>query len=250
MSGPNYTFDYRTTASDTVQPGLEGSTYWYDTGTTEGGEPVYYDTSETYAYWKTGFGYWVTVIADVGELPDDYYDQTGTGQAGWAGGSLAFSDVLITDAWYRAETSVFESFRAFVDGNEGNNCFRGFLPVQGDAEDLLYTNVWQLSSGNSDQFEMDRLWGADANWCSLRSDSHIESVWETREKAMQFSGAVLAWLKATDNMNEVGNVTWCTLSNIPDEPEIYRTDGKINRERYWRQTIDLEIVYKTENNYN
>lgn len=248
---PVYKFDYVTYSDDAVPEALQGSTYWYDTGTKNSAESVYYDTSDTYAYWFTGAAAVVTVIADVGGATTDGFVQSGdtaTGFGAWTG-TLTINEHSISDAWYRAETTAFESLAAFVGSQEGRACFRGFLPVQGDAEEDMYVNVWQMSSGNSGEFEMSRLWGADANWCSLRADAKIESTWETREKAMNFAGAVIAWLKSTSNLNGVGNVTWCTLSDIPAEPEIYRTDGKMNRQRYWRQTIELELVYKTESEY-
>lgn len=344
---PVYEFEYVTTSTDAVPADLQGSTYWYDTGTTENAESVFYGVGDVYAYWYDGADWIVTIVADVGgtptnlfkaksypsiismvgsgeggdyeatdytysgdtiihewvngdlheikqagqgytvdnsvyatidggvyELPpktaadwenaDDQPFLTGSapsptleydisesliGQGAWTG-TITISPDTISDSWYRAETTAFESFRAFVGATEGRDCFRGFLPVQGDSFDDKLTNVWQMSSGGSSEFEMDRLYGADANWCSLRSDAHIESTWSDREDAMKFSGAVLAWLKSTNNLNEVGNVSWCTLAEIAEEPEIYRTDGKKNRDRLWRQTINLELVYKTGSNYN
>jgi hypothetical protein len=65
---------------------------------------------------------------------------------------------------------------------------------------------------------------------------------------MTFTGLVMAWLDETNNLAETGNVQWCALGAIPAEPEIYRTDGT-NRQRYWRQTIDLELIYTTDSSY-
>lgn len=253
MSKPIYEFDYVTYSDDASPSALQGSTYWYDTETTAGGDPVYYDTSDTYAYWFDATVPVVTLIADVGTLPTDYFIEGATpgeldGTGAWTG-TVHVNANTISDAWYRAETSAFESLRAFVGATEGSDCFRGFLPVMGDSDDDKLVNVWQFTSGDSDEFEIDRVKGENPNWCSLRADARVESLWRTREEAMKFAGAVVAWLKSTDNLMETGNVTWCTLSDMPDEPEIYRTDGP-NRARYWRQTVDLELVYKTESNYN
>lgn len=252
---PHYEFDWVTNSEDASEAALLGSTYWYDTGTTESGESVYYDTSDTYAFWYSGAQWNITLIADVGGTPFFFYageDGTPTGDMtgiGAWGGTITVGEVTISDAWYRAETTAYESFRDFTGAKDGRECFRGFLPVQGDSDDDKYVNVWQFTSGDSVEFELDRIKGDNPNWCSLRSDARIESTWDTRERAMKFAGAVIAWLKSTDNLKETGNVTWCTLSDIPSEPEIYRTDGAKNRERYWRQNINLELVYKTENNY-
>lgn len=248
---PHYDFEYVTTSLDAAPADLQGSTYWYDSGTTENSEGVFYDTSNTYAYWHNGSAWWITVVGEVGGTPAEFFIWSGgelVGVGAWQG-TLTISADTIADAWYRAETTAFESFAAFVGAHEGRECFRGFLPVQGDNEDYKYTNVWHFTSGDSTEFELDRIKGDNPNWCSLRSDARIESLWKTREEAMRFAGAVIAWLKSTDNLKETGNVTWCTLSDIPAEPEIERTTGKMNRERYWFQTINLELVYSTGGDY-
>ena len=64
---------YKTTSSDAVPVAFQDSIYWYDTGTTENGEIVYYDTADTYAYWYSGSVWLITVIADVGGSPTDYF---------------------------------------------------------------------------------------------------------------------------------------------------------------------------------
>lgn len=176
----------------------------------------------------------------------EYTDPSGSafvGQGAYSG-TFETSENILSNAWYRAETAVFDSLLSFVGGEEGNTAFRGFLPVQGDGDDLKFVNVWQLSSGGSGAFDMSRLAGGDAAWCSLRSDMELESIWKTREEAMQFAGAVLLWLQQTNNLHDVENVDWCSLAEIPPEPEIYRTAGT-NRQRYWRQTVKLELVYAT-----
>jgi len=50
--------------------------YWVDSGLTENGEKVYYDESDTYALWHTGTAtnYKVSLIADIGGSPSDYYE--------------------------------------------------------------------------------------------------------------------------------------------------------------------------------
>lgn len=249
---PVYDFEYVTSSTNASPATLQGSTYWYDSGTTENGFPVYYDTSDTYAYFYGPLSVWlITAIADVGTTPTDRFEDAGstlTGAGSWTG-TITISTHTIADAWYRAETTAFSSLASFVGAEEGQECFRGFLPVRGDGDESLFINVWQMTSGGSGEFVIERTYGAEGNWCSLRADARIESEWESREMAMKFSGAVVAWLKASNNLNQVGNVTWCTLADVPGEPEVFRTTGK-NRERYWRQTIDLELVYKTENIYN
>ena len=339
-----YDIEMKTESSDAVPEILRGTRYWHDTGTTENGEKVLYDSTGEYAYWYDGDIWLVTLVADVGKSRTDilkgfasvpatievvgggrpelnatynFYGFSWQGKAsyespigrmgdmplspagiwmqdepegsyyneGWSevvppktgwevadlgvapaptleyatateirvgfgffSGSLTVSENVIADAWYRAETTAFESLASFLGCTEGVNCFRGFLPVQGDAEDYLDANVWQMTSGSDGGFEIEDTFGSDALWCSLQAGARIESVWESRADAMKFAGAVMAWLKQTGNLNEVENVTWCTLSAVPDEPKITRTQG-INRERFWEQTIDLTLTYRTENVY-
>jgi len=208
------------------------------------GDGVFYNTPATIYYPSTATGY----TNPWGGRPTvAYVPGTLTGFGSFSG-SLTVSEHVIADAWYRAETTAFESLASFLGCTEGVNCFRGFLPVQGDAEDYLDANVWQMTSGSDGGFEIEDTFGADALWCSLQAGARIESVWESRADAMKFAGAVMAWLKQTGNLNEVENVTWCTLSAVPDEPKITRTQG-INRERFWEQTIDLTLTYRTENVY-
>jgi hypothetical protein len=162
----------------------------------------------------------------------------------WSG-EITSSQYTIADAWYRAETYAFESFREYAGNVEERECYRGYLP-QDEFGDPTEADVWMLTSGGSDEFDIERLSGSNAAWCSLRTDARIESIWETRKDAMEFSGLVLAWLKENNNLTEQGNIEWCRLTDIPLEPELYVSKG-LNPRLYWRMTIPLELIYKTEN---
>ena len=247
-----YDIELRTTSTDAVPEALQGTRYWYDVGTQVNGEKVYYDNAtDAYAYWNDGADWLLTAVADVDGTPTDYFEDDGTGtltgNGSWSG-TITASEYTIADAWYRAETAAFESLENFSGCEEGQSCFRGFLPVAGDSDAYDLVNVWQMTSGATD-FDVSRTFGEDALWCSLQNGVRIESLWESRQRAMEFVGLVMAWLKETNNLKETGNVTWCTLSDTPAEPEIYRTDGE-NRQRYWRQEIGLELTYKTETVYS
>ena len=237
-----YAIEFKTESTDAVPAALQGTKYWYDTGTTENDEAVYYDNlTGLYAYWNDGTDWIVSAVADVGGTPTDYFDLDGQGD--WTG-TITIGTNVIADAWYRAETTAFDSLKAFTGSVEGVDCFRGFLPVQGDDTDDLLVNLWSFTSGGSD-FDIQRLYGSDALWCSMQANARIESLWETRQKAMEFAGLVQAWIKETGNLGQTEAVEWLTLSDLPPEPEIDRTSG-INRQRIWRQTIELELTYKTE----
>ncbi len=251
MSNPHYEFEYVTNSEDASESALLGSVYWFESGVTQNGEAAYYDALQAYAYWNNGTEWIISDIGDLGGTVTDYYAQEGSelvGQGTWTG-SVTINESAISDAWYRAETTAFESLSSFLGCTEGRDCFRGYEPVQGDSADLKYSNIWQMTSGGSAPFDIERLYvGSNSAWCSLRTDAVIESTWRTREEAMKFAGAVFAWLKSTNNLRETGNVKWVVLTSIPGEPKIYRTAGK-NRQRLWKQTIDLELIYKTESEY-
>ena len=335
-----YAIGFKTESTDASPSALQGTKYWYDTGTTENDEAVYYDNlTGLYAKWTDADGdVIISGVADVGGTPTDYFrsipetievsdatfvpavngtytywslgdfgeksswkslsghyifhlgsswltnetevgipdysvlneddipptsavwnnptqgndDLTLTytlpvnqyvGQGSWSG-TITVNTNVIADAWYRAETTAFDSLKTFTGSVEGVDCYRGFLPVQGDDTDDLLVNLWSFNSGGSD-FDIQRLYGSDALWCSMQANARIESLWETRQKAMEFAGLVQAWLKETGNLGQTEAVEWLTLSDLPPEPEIDRTSG-INRQRFWRQTIDLELTYKTE----
>lgn len=241
-----FDIEFSTYSTDAIPTALQGTVYWYDTGTTLNGESVRYDMSGTYAYWYSLENESIiTTVADVGnESVENFFGDVILEGFGSFSGRLNLSTNTIADAWYRAETTAFESLRSFLGCTEGKDCVRGFLPVMGDGDDYKSKNIWQMSSGSSDEFAIERVKGDNASWCSLRADARIESIWDSREKAMKFAGAVEAWLVSTDNLTETSNIEWCTLASIPSEPEIYRTQGE-NRKRYWIQNIDLELVYKT-----
>jgi len=164
-------------------------------------------------------------------------------------GTLTLSTNVISDAWYRAETTVFESLSSFMQCTEKRSCWRGAMPLMGDNEEFKSVNTWAFSSGTSADFDLDRVTGDNPVWCSLRVDALVDGLFETRERAMNFAGMVLAWLKSTDNLSETGNVFQCVLSAIPPRPEEYITKGRLPV-RYWQQTIQLEIVYVTESVYS
>ena len=160
-------------------------------------------------------------------------------------GSMTFSEYTLADAWYRAETIAFDSLRDFTTYTENKDCFRGFLPYQGDTDILEMANVWMFTSGGSSEFDIDRLAADNALWCSLRVDAEIESVWTNRSDAMKWAGVVQAWLKQNDNLRETGNIEQVRLLSIPEMPEEYIV-GSEQRRRFWRQSISLEIIYRTE----
>lgn len=79
-------FEYLSQPSTTVVPSaLNTAVYWYDSGTTEGGKSVYYDESDTYAYWYTGTIDVITIVADVGSLGSNYFNDSLVGQGAWSG---------------------------------------------------------------------------------------------------------------------------------------------------------------------
>jgi hypothetical protein len=233
--------------------GANESYYYSDSSTTQGGETVYRGNIVARAYWydETGASWWNTPIAEIGDttpaagkyssftLYGTYIDLNLD--------EIESKQYTLGDAWYRAEDTVFESLRSYAGCVEERDCFRGYMPE--DVNQLpTQANVWSINSGNSTQFEIDRLSSDNALWCSLRNNLTIESLWETREKAMRFAGMVECWLKETGNMQETDNVTWCRLLELPDQPTP-EVSGKMPGVIIWRLMISLEIIYKTESIY-
>jgi len=70
---PVYEFELVTTSDDATPTALQGSVYWYDSGTEENSEIVYYDASDTYAYWNDGTDWMISIIALVGEPGVNYF---------------------------------------------------------------------------------------------------------------------------------------------------------------------------------
>jgi hypothetical protein len=69
----DYTMVHSSSASGVVLPGvLSGLVYWYDSGTTNEGESVHYDLSNTYAKWYDGTNWLITTVANVGAALKTY----------------------------------------------------------------------------------------------------------------------------------------------------------------------------------
>lgn len=245
-------FEYVTTSSNAGETDLLGSVYWYlSTDTTGIGNPIYYELSGFYSMFRDNVNQlFITYKGEEDAGPANYYLLSGSTLSGHGTftGTLSISANTIFDAWLRAEDAIFDSLLTFTGSELGREAFRGFLPIHGDTGEYKYVNAWMLTSGGSTQFEIERLSGDPGLWCSLRNDVRIESLWKKREDALTFTGTILAWLKQTGNFGQQGNVTWCTLAEIPPEPIEHLTKGH-NPQRYWRQSVYLELVYKTETTY-
>jgi hypothetical protein len=250
----NYNVEIKTTLDGEFQ-----NYYYQHPSETNDGQPIYYGNIADRAFWfdTATDRWWNSVTAEIGDTTDtanvkwrgpvDVANLYGTYEDPYDGSSdLIASQYTLGDAWYRAETTAFESLKDFCGCEEERECYRGYLPIEGDTDDFKLVNVWMMTSGSSAEFDMVRVTGENPNWCSLRSDARIESLWETRQRAMEFAGMVKAWLRETDNMRETDNIEWCRLADIPLEPVEYITNGR-TRKRYWQQTINLELIYKTEN---
>lgn len=147
--------------------------------------------------------------------------------------------------WNMAEQTIFESLKDYIGNTEDTDCFRGYLPVNENGTPK-FSNVWMLTSGGTaGAFDVERTYGASGAWCNMLIPAEIVGVFENRTTAMNFAGAVEAWLKGTNNVNQVNNVTWCHLAALPDQPEEQILAGR----RYWRIRIQLEVLYLTESVY-
>ena len=243
---PIYEFDKRTTSEDAVPAGLQGDVYLYDSEEVVNGEAVYYESTDTYAYWNDGTNWLITVVADVDTTPTDKFTLSGstfTG-SGTFSGTLTLSENTISEAWNKAERAVFTSLISFLGCTERVNAFRGRFELN-EAGETKYRNIWKIDSGGTaDAFDAERTYGTDGNWCNLLVDAEIEGYFDTRIKAMNFASSVLAWLKSTDNLKTVSgsNVTWCMLTDLPLAPE--PTVGVV--QVMWSVKIPLQILYLTE----
>lgn len=251
MSARKSKISKRSYSIDSSNEALSGTNFWHDSGEKYSENTIYTDNlTGLYSIWSESGIYYITNLSDVGNSSAENFnaiDINGdyTGANGWTG-SISVSGDTISDAWYRAEKQTFDSLVNFSGGKLGIDCFLGTLPVKGDAEELQFVNVWQMTSGGSTEYDTDRISGSNACWRVLRADCAIESIWETRQEAMEFAGLVSAWLVNTNNVtnDSNGNVIECRMTELPEEPEVYRTKGE-NRAEYWKQEIKLELIYKT-----
>lgn len=329
---PVYKFDFKTTSSDAVPSALQGSVYWYDTGTEVNSESVYYDRSDTYARWYDGTDWLISEVADVDGSPSNYFSlqdypdtititgdvafngtsefagffgaprpfydasagggsdfvweateggrwsinnapytdfvastdylppKTGwptvtlsytipttqyVGQGAWSG-TITYSEYTLSEAWDTAEDTVFASLTNYLGNTQDVDCYRGYLPINEDGQ-VERVNVWEITTGGTaGAFDVSRTYGENGNWCSVLTDGEIHGIFENRSKAMNFAGSIMQWLRATDNLKETGNVTWCHLADLPQSPEELIVDTEDARYRYWEVTIPIEMLYLTE----
>ena len=246
---PIYEFDKVTVSSNAVPSALQGSVYWYDTDTTLNAESVYYESTDTYAYWNDGSDWLITVVADVDTTPTDKFTLSGstfTG-AGAFSGTLTLSENTIVEAWNKAERAVLTSLIEFTGCTEGVNAFRGRYDTNKEGNPK-YRNIWMINSGGAGgAYDPERTYGTDGSWCNVLMDGEIRGLFETRVMAMNFASSVLAWLKHTNNMNETSgtNVTWCMLTDLPQQPEGVVVVNRLN----WEVVIPIQILYLTEGEY-
>ncbi len=98
-------FSYKSTGVDVSPAGLDGTVYWYDSGETNGSEPVYYDKDEQYAYWVDSAYWYITEISSVGTIPTDNFLVDGssfTASGSWSATSfemVAESNVESNWSW-------------------------------------------------------------------------------------------------------------------------------------------------------
>jgi len=160
-------------------------------------------------------------------------------------GAPVYSEYTIAEAWYTAETTVFNSLKAWLNGTEDKDCFRGYLPINEEGK-YKFASVWMLNSGgNAGAFDIERTYGENGAWCNALINAELVGEFENRTTAMHFAGAVEAWLKTTGNLSQTGNVNWCHLRALPAAPE----EQVIGAKRYWLMRIPLEMLYVSESVY-
>lgn len=62
-----------TVGIDCTPSGLNADVVWHDSGAVNSGKIVWHDPTDTYAFWYNGTEWFVTVIADVGGTPTNYF---------------------------------------------------------------------------------------------------------------------------------------------------------------------------------
>lgn len=153
--------------------------------------------------------------------------------------------ITMTNAWDNAENTIFTALAAALQSRVDTDCFRGYLPITPNGEPK-YTNVWRFSSGGTGgAFDAERTYGTGGNWCSMLCNAEVTGIFVNRSRAMKFAGAVMDWLKTTNNFNATGNVTWCHLRDLPESP----VEEIVGRKRFWSVVIPLEILYLTGGTY-
>ena len=98
-------FDDYTTLADQVYPAALDTAIWTDSGTTYAGQTVYYDAGNVYALYLSGSNYRISLIADIGGTPDNYFQSSTItdllseyiGYGAWTGGVIvSFNNLDMT----------------------------------------------------------------------------------------------------------------------------------------------------------
>jgi len=144
-------------------------------------------------------------------------------------------------SWADAERTCFERIRKTVDGEENLNCFIGYLPVQAP-------DVWSFTSGQGNESQIGRLWGSNPCFGTIRLKAMAECQYYDRAQAQKFGMQILRVLKETSNMNNVNNVQWLRVTDMPLDP--VPIAGNTLQIVLWQVSVPLELVYATTTNYD
>ena len=142
--------------------------------------------------------------------------------------------INITTCWKAGETTCFQKLCDALNGKEDVDAFRGFIP-----EDRV---CWMFATGGQATGPIERMWGDNPNWCALCFDGSWEGHYQERDDAMDAAGKILGLLKEKTNLNNIGNVMWLRLRDLPKIDAVPVGDqGAV----YWKVVIPLEMVVYT-----
>ena len=103
-----------------------------------------------------------------------------------------------------------------------------------------------FTSGGLQTGPIERLWGTTGAWCALSMAARFEGQFVDRAECLTFGGKVMAWIKETDNLNQIGNVMWLRMTDLPQEPFWQPLESG---EVLWHVIMPMEMVFTTSTEY-
>lgn len=141
------------------------------------------------------------------------------------------------ESWESAEIEIFNRLRGALGGEEGKDCFIGYMPYR--------DGVWMLTTGGSNTAsDQDRLAAAGQMLSCFNLLASVESFAVDRKTAQRFALSVYEALKDETNYHNVGNVEWFHAIGMPESPELVELpDGGM----LWRVAVPCQIIFHTSN---
>ena len=207
---------YKTTSTDPV---AFNDLYWIDSGTTENGIAVYYDSTNTYAHWNDATDYYITTIVDVGTTPTNFFknvaeeaDYAGAGT--WVGKTVTVGTVVSFDEeWTKTVNDNGDGTYDVIISKKTYNALTGIGAVRTGAQTGTQEATDSIFITNSGDVDVDGeypLRYTDSNGNPYWSKTGFVSTGASLSEAIDG----LEWYLVDDTQITLGRAAYRTTDDL------------------------------------